>query len=122
MTEAILAVESIAKAQDLFYLANGNYTQDINQLEITYHNLPDDLFGDKPAKKTNHFLLAASNMNGEHHTKAFVLRRDSELHNLYALLIKLDNQKVCYLYTKRVPEYAAQLCREWGDSTVTFDL
>ena len=120
MTEGILAVENIARAQDLFYLANGTYTQDINELDIAYHNLPDDTYMSIPAKKTDHFLLAASNANGEQHSKAFAISRNAAEEFLYSLVIRLDNEKVCYLYEERVPASAAQLCREWADSTQTF--
>ena len=36
MTEAITAVEAIAKANQLYYMANGSYTRDIRDLDISY--------------------------------------------------------------------------------------
>lgn len=74
MTEAVTAVENIAHANDLYYLAHGSYTNDINDLEV-YDYLPDTIYGPIKAKQTQYFLLAASNSAGDQYLKAIVQRK-----------------------------------------------
>lgn len=110
LTEAITAVENIARAQDLYYLANGKYTQDINDLDLDYGNLKDASYGGLPAKETEHFLFAASNCVGEQHLKALVQRRPAGAK--YALHIDLDGNRGNVKYAN-ISAYESKLVDEW---------
>ncbi len=110
MTEAIIAVEAIAKANDLYYLTHGNYTNNINDLMV-YDNLPDtDYFG-IVGKQSQNFLLAASNCIGPQKYKALVQR--PPVGTKYSLAIHFGGKKECDSYSNS-SEYERQLCQAWA--------
>ena len=111
MTEAITAVEKIAQAQDLYYMANNKYTKDINDLDIGYDNLEDYNYGGSiPSKKTKYFLLAPSNCSGEQAYKAVVQRIPDG--SKYYLSIFLSGTKECHAYST-ASDYEKKLCQAW---------
>jgi len=113
MTEAIMAVESIAKANDMYKMANGSYTRDINDLDIEY-NAEDYDYSGISAKQTQYFMLAASNAVGDQSQKAVIQRIPEG--TKYALIIYFDGTKQCYLY-ENSSAYEQQLCNAWSNGT-----
>ena len=114
--EAVMAVEGIARAQDLYKMANGNYTRDINDLDVTF-GTPGVLYdGSIPAQQGKYFKFAASNSEGDQNAKALVTEQKTQNSSVgaYSLAILIDNRKACYLYS--ASEQEAALCREWADS------
>ncbi len=114
-TEAVMAVEEIARAQDLYKLANGNYTRDINDLDISFGG-EDAQYNGYPAKQGTYFKFVATNSFDTTH-KALVTRQmtKNSSHGVYSLSIRLsDNKKTCWLYTG-VTSQQETLCREWAD-------
>jgi len=113
MTEAIMAVEKIAQAQDLYYMSNNTYTRDINDLDIGYDNLEDYNYYGIPAKKAKHFILAASNHSGDEQKRIAMVQRIPVL-TKYALSINLDHTRRCYKYDD-ISDYEEKLCQAWRD-------
>lgn len=60
MTEAAMAVENIAKANRLYYLANGTYTKDLNDLDISYDGSNGVYGGIIPDRVGKDFIFTAS--------------------------------------------------------------
>ena len=111
-TEGALAVEEIARANDIFKMATGTYTRDINDLDVSMSG-EDVLYASTlPAKKGAYFIFAASDASGEQSQKALV-----QWHNpmwSYSLSISLAGKKYCWLYGKVNAQQEA-LCRAWAD-------
>ena len=110
MTEAITAVENIARAQELYYLANGKYTRDINDLDLDYGNLPDTDYSGIKAKETSSFLLTASNRTGEHTIIALAQRQPEG--TKYALEVHRDKSRSATKYSN-ISAYESKLIDEW---------
>lgn len=110
VSEAFEVLRSISSANQRFYLANGYYTQDLNDLDIQY-NLKDTKYnGNIPAKQSTDFLYTASNSVGEQRSLAVAIR----LQDFYSLSISTEGEKVCVL-SAGVSTKGEQVCREWGD-------
>ncbi|MDD7579137.1 MAG: prepilin-type N-terminal cleavage/methylation domain-containing protein [Elusimicrobia bacterium] len=117
MSEAVLAVESIYRAQQIYYMANGVYTRDINDLDVDY-NLGDTQYGGKMAAKlSKNFIFSASNSEGSQSAVVVAARRDGEADvvggHVYSLSMYADGSRICYLYSKAT-SYQRKLCLEWS--------
>ncbi len=115
MTEGILAVETIAKAQEVYRLATGEYATDLNELDVVYSSLSDCLYGGIiPAKCSVHFQLMSAGFNSAR--KALARRLDpSGQDTKYTLLIQKNGERKCAIY-KNISDYELQLCSDWADS------
>lgn len=126
MTEAVMAVEAIARANQLYYLANGTYTRNINDLDIDY-NITETEYGStsgeetaQAARMSKNFIFSASNSYGAQSGIAVAARRENDTDvsggRVYSLMIYNTGRKICYLYGKAT-DYQKQLCRAWADAT-----
>ena len=115
ISEAIMAVEKIAQAQEIYKLATGRYTQDINDLDINMEG-EDTSYGGIPAKRGSHFTFAASNNTGNQKIKALAYIRDGYG---YTLAINIYDSRVCYIYNG-ASNYEGELCSNWADITENF--
>ena len=112
MTEAITAVENIARAQELYYLANGKYTRDINDLDLDYGNLPSVTYcGTIPGRETPYFLLAASNCVGDQ-AQIALARRIKKGESIYSLGFLLSHNRYIHKYDN-ISAYESKLLDEW---------
>ena len=111
MTEAVMAVEKIAQAQDLYYLANNKYTQDINELDIDFGNLKEVIYcGTIKGWESENFLLVPSNCVGDQKYKALVRRLPD---GRYVLAVSLLGAKSC-ITDSNVSAYEKKLCEDWA--------
>ena len=111
MTEAITAVEKMAQAQQIYQLANGNFTRDINELDIDYPGEDNSYCGFIPSKLTKYFLITASNCVGDQYNIAIVQRNPDG--TKYALAITRTGSRECVVYSE-ASAHEAQLCRAWA--------
>ena len=111
MTEGVMLVESIAKANDTYKMASGNYTNDINDLDIEYPGESGAYCGTIPSKQTKYFELTASNCSGDQSQIAVVQRVPSG--SKYALVIFIGGAKMCATYANATA-YEQQLCQAWA--------
>lgn len=111
MTEAITAVESIARANDLYFLANGEYTRDINDLDIDFPGEDGEYCNSVPGKYNQNFMLAASNCVSGQYAKALIQRRPG---GQYALAILFNGRRSCTIYAAAT-DYQKQLCQAWAN-------
>ena len=113
MTEAVMAVEAIAKANEMYKLANGNYTQDINDLDIEYngeHLAADYQVGGThtegvPTIKMKYFWLASSNSDGSDIAVARIPGK-------YSLRILQNGKRRCSY--NQVSSDERKLCLAWA--------
>lgn len=116
MTEAITAVEAIAKANHLYYMANGSYTRDIRDLDISYEG-QDGLYGNGVPVKVGQDFIFVSTAWGLPGYIALVSRRkdknDTSGERVYSLAIKQNGERMCALYSLAT-DYQRQLCQEWA--------
>ncbi|MGN0017237.1 MAG: type IV pilin protein [Candidatus Avelusimicrobium sp.] len=125
MSEAVSAAQSIYQAQQVYYMANGVYSGDINELDVDYPLAATSYVNDSfPAKMSKNFIFSASNAVGTQHSVAVVARRagDTDVRGgqVYSLLVETDGTKRCYLYSKAT-DYQKKLCAEWaGGNTSEF--
>ena len=111
MAEAVEAVENIAHANDLYYLAHDNYTHDINELDSGYDYLPDTIYCHIKAKQAQYFRLMASNNSGEQYLKALVQRERAG--TKYALSTRFSGTRICNTYSN-ASAYEIKLCQAWA--------
>lgn len=121
MVEAIAAVEAIAKANQLYYIANGTYTKDLNDLDVSLEG-KDGVYGGKiPDKVGKYFIFTASSW-GNSSSIALVSRRvdenDTSGEKVYSLVIFQDGSRRCSLY-RNATEYQRELCSEWAGGSVS---
>ncbi len=118
MTEAITAVENIAKANQLYYLANGTYTKDLNDLDISYSGTEGIYGSNIPDRVGKDFIFTASAWGVGGHI-ALVSRRtggsDTRGEQVYSLAILENGTRKCALYNKATA-YQRQLCTEWASN------
>ena len=109
-SEAWGILQSIAQANQRYLMANGTYTKDISDLDISF-GLEDAVYnGNIPAKKSKYFLYAASNSTGAQRSVALAVR----LNDNYSMSVNLEGQKVCVV-EDGVSRQGARLCEEWAD-------
>ena len=115
MTEAIMMVEAIAKANDRYFLANNEYTRDINNLDI---DIPgeDDIQQHIAFRKTKNFMFASSNVSGEFSRKALAQR--IPFGTKYALSVSFNGARSCFTYSQASAQ-ERKLCSEWANGKVT---
>ncbi len=117
MTEAVTAVENIAKANQLYYMANGTYTKDLNDLDVSYGGT-EGRYGNLPDRVGEYFIFAASAYGLPNHI-ALVSRRlnanDTRGEQVYSLAILTDGRHQCY-FSSRATDYQRRLCLEWADN------
>ena len=111
MTEGITAIETIARANEMYKLANGNYTRDINDLDVEYPGENTTYCNHVSAKKTKFFNMLASNCAGEQYAIAIVKRLPDG--TKYFLEIYKDGRKVCNTYSD-ASAYERKLCQAWA--------
>ena len=112
MTEAIIMVKKIAEAQQRYYMVNGDYTRDINELDIDFEG--DDVLYDEsiPAKQGEYFIFSASNSVGQQNAIAVVAKKPQL--TKYSLGILKNSTRYCYIY-KRASTYEIKMCNEWAN-------
>ena len=111
MTEAIMAVEKIAQAQQIYKMANGTYTRNIEELDTGYVGESVKYCGTIKGILTSNFRLMASNCAGEQVDIALVGRYKPDL--IYSLSIRTTGRRVCNQYTG-ISNYEKQLCQAWA--------
>ena len=109
MAEAVIAVEKIAQAQQIYKMANGNFTRDINDLGLDFA-ATDGSYGSLPGKHSNYFVFAASNESGEQAFIAVVQRKPYG--GKYGLGINANGIRTCFIYDT-ASDYEKKLCKEW---------
>lgn len=109
MSEGITLVESVAKANDIYKMASGDYTNNISDLDIEYSGQLADYCG-IVSRRTKHYEVTASNCVGDQHLKALAQRLPSG--STYALSITLDGVRSCVFYSPS--NYERQLCNAWA--------
>ena len=110
MAEAVIAVEKIAQAQQIYKMANGNFTRDINDLGLDFA-ATDGSYGSLPGKHSNYFVFAASNESGNQSSIAIAQRKPYG--GKYGLGISTLGQRVCFAYAG-ASDYEKKLCQEWA--------
>ena len=120
MTEAITAVENIAKANQLYYLANGTYTKDLNDLDISYSGT-EGIYGSNIPGRVGRYSIFTARAWGGGGRIALVSRRtggsDTRGEQVYSLAILENGTRECALYNKATA-YQRQLCTEWASNNV----
>ncbi len=111
MTEAIMAVEKISQAQQIYKMANGTYTRNIEELDTGYVGEGVKYCGTINGIATSNFHLMASNCEGEQSDIALVAKYKSGI--VYSLAINTSGQRICHAYTS-VSNYEKQLCQAWA--------
>ncbi len=114
MSEAILAVEKIAQANEMYKLSTGNFTRNINDLDINMEGEDTNYLSSIPAKKSKNFMFASSNAVGSQYFIAVVIRTTATTR--YSLAIDTKNNKFCNLYPQ-VSNTEEELCRNWATYT-----
>ncbi len=112
MTEAVIAVEKIAQANQLYKLANGTFTRNINDLDIDFSGTTDGAYGSLPAKHTPYFIFAASNEWGDVQRSIAIVQR-KPYGSKYYLNISIYGGKYCFAYST-ASDYEKQLCAQFN--------
>ena len=119
LSEGVMAVEEIAKANRVYYMANGQYSRDINALDFAYAG--SGKYGNLlEANVGKHFIFSASAW-GQAGYIASVSRRlneqDTSGEKVYSLAIDQTGRRKCFLY-RQATEHQKKLCTEWAQGNV----
>ena len=112
MVEAVIAVEKIAQANQLYKLANGTFTRNINDLGIDFSGATDGTYGSLPAKHTPYFIFAASNESGDVQRAIAIVQRKPYGYK-YRLEVTVGGRKTCSAYSA-ASDYEKQLCQQFN--------
>jgi len=121
MTEALSAVDAIAKAQEIYYLANGDWATDLNDLTIDLP-LEDTSYGAIPAKQSTYWVFAARNFS---ENRSFIALAQSRRGGLVVMGITISKQRYCVTYTgtsNSTSPVQRKICEEWADVVQTVNL
>lgn len=118
--EAQSAVETIARANQLYYMATGEYTKNINDLDVSFEG-DKAMYGGKIPDIVGKYFIFTSSAWGRDDYIALVSRRENEKDTrggkVYSLGILNDGRKKCVLYSKAT-QYQRQLCQEWSSGFI----
>ena len=118
MVEAITAVEAIAKANEIYKLVNGTYTNNINNLDINFSGKPVSWGGDIPAIQGKYFILSAGSGDGAIAAIARIPRLGKYTMGIYPKGNIFNNHliegRVCGYYSG-ASIYERQLCQAWAE-------
>ena len=113
MTEAVMAVEKIAQANQLYKIANGSFTRNITDLDIDYPGESTPYCGTINGIKTTNYTLTASNCSGDQYLIALAIRYNNSGDIQYSIAIGTNLARECNLYSDAF-EYQRKLCQEWA--------
>ena len=111
--QAITFIRSMGDAQAAYYLENGNYAQDIQELSIDF---PGELvtnygYGTN-AVKTENFICRGASSSG--YTDAIAYCNRSPYHQFYGIGQLKDGRLFCYGYN----DEGIKICQRFGKQTV----
>ena len=119
MSEAIMAVEEIARANQVYYMANGKYSKNINDLDTSYAG--SGIYGNRIDANVGKYFIFTSSAWGREGYIALVSRRlneqDTSGEKVYSLAIDKTGRRMCALYRQATP-YQRELCTEWAKGNV----
>ena len=110
MTEAIVAIEAIAQANQLYKLANGTFTREITDLDVDFP-VEDCNYDALSAKCSKYFKFAASNSSGNQAYIAIAQRNPDG--KKYYLYVHSNGRKGCGVYDS-ASNYEKQLCQQFN--------
>ena len=113
MTEAVMAVEKIAQANQLYKIANGSFTRNITDLDIDYPGESTPYCEAINGIKTTNYTLTASNCLGNQYLIALAIRFNNSGKIQYSIAIGTNLARECNLYSGAF-EYQRKLCQEWA--------
>ncbi|MBR2082631.1 MAG: prepilin-type N-terminal cleavage/methylation domain-containing protein [Elusimicrobiaceae bacterium] len=113
-TEALAMLNTIVQAQEVYYLANGKYADDISELDV---NIPTELLLTKSGKLSSKYtykcnsdacMAQVDNINMPHFEFSFLHRED--------MLSSMDGRKYCYLFSSpsNKNDTAKSICQSMG--------
>ncbi len=115
MAEAIIAVEKIAQAQQIYKMANGHFTREMSGLDIDFAAEDCKYGGKLSAKCSENFIFAASNESGSQAYIAMVQRKPYG--GKYYLTVGFDGKKRCRSYSGAF-DYEKQLCQQFDTNKI----
>lgn len=99
VTEALIMVKNIADANKLFYLANGDYTWDLRELDVEIPG-QDTTYGGMARKETEHFIYGARATSKTDATGTIAIANRLPADTYYSLRIFKDDSRVyCRAYS-----------------------
>ncbi len=109
-TEALVIIKALAEAEQLFYLANGDYSYDLTLLDLDVPGVSTTL-GVGKAIETNYFICRASAQTPSALWKdalAVCARKGPD--SVYSLVHTKDGSDYCVYYS----DFGQQICKSFG--------
>ncbi len=106
--EALVMMRELIEAQELYFLANGIYTEDINELDVTVPG-KDNFLHNVTRRESQYFSYAVRPSS-----KEIVIGNRIPTETMYTFLYK-DNQVLCRGYSA----FGTKVCRSLGQSKVS---
>ena len=108
--EAVMAVQKVAQANQVYKMANGSFTNDITKLDIDYPGELGDYCG-ITSVGLKYYELTASNCSGDQYLISLAIRKGGKIH--YSIGLTTKFVRSCNLYTDAT-DYQRKLCLEWA--------
>ena len=115
--EGLVIIKTLAQAEQVYYLANGDYSYDINLLDVDIPGTATTL-GVSNAIKTRYFTCRASSTSASALWKdalAVCARKEgAEVDSVYSLASTKDGNNYCVYYSA----FGEQICKSFGKEKV----
>ena len=109
-TEALVIIKALAEAEQLFYLANGDYSYDLTLLDLDVPGVSTTL-GVGKAIETNYFICRASAQTTSALWKdALAVCERKGPNSVYTLVHTKDGSDYCVYYS----DFGQQICKSFG--------
>lgn len=122
MSNAISVLSSIYKAQQVYYLANNQYAQKLDDLDVGVTGEDVDAVGDGvvafgPLKKTQDFIFGAWTMTVNVPGMASTSRIDANGHVAYVMMMTMGGTRFCNA-SAYATDAQSKLCADWRDGKI----
>ena len=109
--EAVMAVQKVAQANQVYKMANGSFTNDITKLDIDYPGELGDYCG-ITSVGLKYYELAASNCFGDQYLISLAIHHGGGK-IYYSIGLATNLARFCNLY-EAATDYQRKLCLEWA--------
>ena len=116
VAEALVITKALAQAEQVYYLANGDYSHDITLLDLDIPGIPTTL-GQAHAIETTYFICRASNNSTSalwQDALAVCARKTEEATEPFSIVRTKDGNDYCVYYS----DFGEQVCKSFGKEKV----
>lgn len=108
--EALTLLSSIAHAEEVYFMANGEYAGDLDKLDIDFPGDRASYYGTSNSVKTKHFVCRPHSLQSGAWTDSVAVCTRIPQNSVYAFAQLKDGRRVCRWYSDKGLKY----CKMFG--------